>query len=202
MAPEMLAEAVERRLFRPAMAYRTWPVAETGPDWMRLECGARFTGAPDLAGRLGGATEVTAIVSTIGAGLDRAVAELFARKKALRALVLEEIGIAALYNFTDAIVSFIGVRATARGLEASSPIHPGNAGFDLSQQALVFELAAADRAGVRLATSGMMDPVKSVSMVVGLGERMPRWSRFEECDSCKARQTCRYRYRGQRAVPA
>jgi hypothetical protein len=49
----------------------------------------------------------------------------------------------------------------------------------------------ASQVGVKLTSSGMMIPKKSMSFIIGIG---PDMSRVSICDMCSLRGTCRYKH--------
>ncbi len=198
----MIEEVAELDLLAPAIAYEILPVAEIRGKRLRLASGAEFEDAPVLAHRLGGATEVVALVCTLGAELDRQVSRWFADRRPSDAVVLGEIGIAALGVLRDDALALIGQVAGGRGLEASGSLSPGDAGFALSSQELLLGLAGAARIGVALGATLMMKPAKTLSMLVGFGRDMPKWSHADACEVCAARENCRYRDPATETVPA
>ena len=62
--------------------------------------------------------------------------------------------------------------------------------IELGKVQAVLRLAQAENIGVRLGRGGLMHPVKSCSMVLGVGIDLPpvQWSR---CDQCPTRDKCR-----------
>jgi hypothetical protein len=68
-------------------------------------------------------------------------------------------------------------------------------GFSISQQWPMAQLAPIKEIGLQLTSSGMMNPQKSISMIIGFGKEMPTWSRSEACARCNLAKTCRYRVR-------
>ena len=55
------------------------------------------------------------------------------------------------------------------------------------------ELAGGAKIGVSLTKSGILVPRKSVSMVIGIGPKMTRWTQAEVCARCSLRETCPYK---------
>ena len=61
-------------------------------------------------------------------------------------------------------------------------------------QQQIFALLDAGSIGVSLRESGLMEPIKSVSLVVGLGHDLGQAGR--SCDYCAMRGLCRYNQHG------
>ncbi|MDH3233015.1 MAG: hypothetical protein OEQ29_05780 [Alphaproteobacteria bacterium] len=193
LVPDLLRVVETEDLLQPAIAYREWQVAAAEGTVMRLANGARIEGAPRLVEQLADATSMLAVAGTLGPRLDAHVSRLFAERQPMRALVLEEIGILAVAKLGDAIRDLLDEEAKARGQECSSPMSPGETGFAMATQPTVVALAGGEEIGITLSASGAMMPVKSLSMVLGVGEDMPRWAAWQICAGCAARERCRYR---------
>jgi len=77
-------------------------------------------------------------------------------------------------------------------MQSTIPLSPGMIGWPVEEsQHQIFALLDASRVGVVLTESSVMIPVKSISMVLGLGHDVSSDSRI--CDYCTMRETCRYR---------
>jgi len=192
MLSELLARAEANRWIQPKISYGVWPVVSSGPTWLDLRGGSQIS-SRTLGHHLPGAIQLAAGVCTIGDGVEKQVREGFAASDRLRAVLLDEIGTLALFRLEDQLEELVQGEAVKRGLEAGGVLSPGEDGFEISQQAEVLELAHAAEIDVSQTASGMLAPRKSLSMVVGLGTRMPKWSRGDRCASCGARERCPHR---------
>jgi cobalamin-dependent methionine synthase I len=56
--------------------------------------------------------------------------------------------------------------------------------MDLAEQRKLFQLARAESAGISLLPSLLMEPLKSVSGIVGLGPRSAVGTTLTPCDRC------------------
>jgi hypothetical protein len=108
-------------------------------------------------------------------------------------MLLDGIGSAAVDSLAEEFCGFVTNEASSRGYEAGGPINPGMPGFPITAQWRLLELVPAQEIGVSLTSSGMMIPRKSVSMVMGIGPQMAKWSRAEVCARCSLRETCHYK---------
>jgi len=193
LLPEVLAELVALELLRPALAWESRSVLAASGSRVRLAGGSQLAQAETVVGVLGGADEIVMAVGSIGGTLEQTGREWSASGRELEGFVLSEIGNLALGKLSDLIPQHVGEWAAERGLEASGALSPGAAGIDLSAQRVVLEIAAAERIGVALTGTGMLVPVKSVSMLIGLGHGLPTWSRAQACQLCASRDRCRLR---------
>ena len=189
---ELLAEVEEQGLLETAVAYESYPIAEMGAEGISLEGGGAIDG-PALPAILPEAKELIVLIATIGPKLEERVTEYSKGGGALRGMVLDGIGTAAVDSLIPQAMERIAAEVAARGYEISSPVNPGMPGFPMTEQWNLLELAPAGEIGVSLSSSGVLIPRKSVSMVVGIGPKMTRWTQAEVCGRCSLNKTCPYK---------
>jgi hypothetical protein len=187
-AQSVLDEA--HALFAPAAIYTTLPVSDFQHQRVTLESGAVFEG-PLVARTLAGATEVALAVCTAGPAVDERVSALFAAGDSVRALALDGAGIAAVGQVARMAVERVCDEASARGLRTGIRAKPGQEGWPIRQQRVLFDLLPAEEIGVRLTTNCLMVPRKSISFVIGLGPEMQ--ADAVACDFCSKRERCQWR---------
>jgi hypothetical protein len=189
VAQEMLGEA--QALLAPAALYAILPVRGLEHEQVALGPGATFSGS--LAARaLAGATELAVVVCTIGPALEDRMAALFAAGEPLQALALDGAGTAAVGQLAGMVGVRICDEATTRGLSVGMRASPGQEGWPITQQRVLFDLVPAGKIGVQLTPSCLMLPRKSVSFVVGLGPGLR--ADAVPCDFCSKRERCRWRH--------
>lgn len=198
-AVEVAGRALEEglALAQPAVLYRQFAIEAVRGDDVRLEGGALLSGAP-VAARLKPARHVIAAVCTVGSALVNRSDELFAIDPA-HAMALDALGSAAVTALAFLACRFFDARAADAHMQATNPLGPGAAGWPLQKgQRQVFALLDAASIGVELASSGLMRPRKSISMIVGVGPDVPVDENRRDgspCEVCNLRETCRYRGR-------
>lgn len=149
----------------------------------------------DIVPRTGafrGAEWVASGVCTIGPRLPARVTEYSRSGDALRALVIDAAGSAAVEAATDAVNALICETIEPEGLHASRRISPGYPSWPIEGQREIFALLPSDVTGVTLNSHGLMSPRKSVSFAVGAGREIRR-SRHASVCSCCSLLHCRYR---------
>ena len=191
---ELLTEVNDSHLMEPAIAYEIHKISSVGHDRVSLESGAVLHGSI-LPSVFLEAEEMVVVVCTIGPKLEKQVTDSFNNNEPLQGLLLDGIGNAAVDSVAQESCELIMREASCRGLQASSPLSPGGPTFPISEQWHLFELVPAEEIGVKLTSSGVMVPRKSVSMVIGMGPQMPTWTRAEACVRCNLSKTCHYRIR-------
>lgn len=192
LVAELLERAGTENWIQPAVGFRVWSIVKQGPGWMELSDGSRLQ-ARLLSHHLQGASHLALGVCTVGAVLEKRVSESFALGERLRGAMLDEIGTLVLYRLSDQLETLLQKEAEILRLGASGVLNPGEDGFDLSEQAKVAQLASGDKIGISVTSAGMLVPRKSLSLVMGFGAHMQKWSRGERCDRCGARNRCPHR---------
>lgn len=191
-AQNVLEEA--QALLAPAAMYTIVPVQDFHHQTVVLDGEAAFEG-PLVARALAGADEVALVVCTIGPALEAEMSARFAAGGSLSALALDGAGTAALGEVSRALVARIRDEASARGLGSGMRASPGQEGWSIWQQRVLFGLVPADEIDVALTDSCLMLPQKSVSFVIGLGPEMRPDA--VTCDFCSKRNRCQWRVRNE-----
>jgi len=192
---ELLVSINNEHLLEPVCAYEIHPISKVDHDQVSL-AGNMVLHSPLLASSLSDAEELVTVVCTIGHKLEKQVTEYLGEGKPLRGLLLDGIGSAAVDSLAQEACTLIQHEALLRNYQASSPFSPGIPGFPITEQWQLFRLVPSEEIRVRLASSGTMVPRKSVSMVIGLGEKMTVRKRGEACARCNLSKTCHYRSGG------
>ena len=193
---ELLSGDEADHLLAPAIAYELHAITEIHNDRLCIDNSWTIQGSL-LSSALAQASDLAVVFCTIGPDLENEKAECKARKNLMRALLLDSFGSAAIDNLAVEAYHLIRDIAASRGHTASSPISPGMRGFSISEQWRMAQLAPIKELGLQLTSSGMMNPQKSLSMIIGFGEEMPTWSRAEACARCNLAKSCRYRLHTQ-----
>jgi hypothetical protein len=188
-----LLEQIDRHNWlQPKISFQVHAVIVGTREQLTLRGGSTLS-SPMLGHYLPVATHVAAGVCTIGDAIENEVRRGFAASDRLRATILDEIGTLALYRLSDRVQEMIQEEAARMGLQASGALNPGEDGIPISQQETVLELASGADIGISQTSTGMLSPRKSLSMILGLGKQMRRWSRGERCAVCAARDRCPHR---------
>ncbi len=188
MRREALDLARAEELVDVAYSYDIVPLE--APAASQLRAGGERLFAPWLLPASGELTAVACGACTLGPKFERRTSELFAGRKASLAMALDELGNQLLFEVSRRAQDRMQLDAARRGLSMAGELRPGDPGLALDAQAAVLRLAQAETIGISLSAGGLMYPVKSCSMVLGIGIDLPpaQWSR---CDYCPRREKCR-----------
>jgi hypothetical protein len=189
---ELLASVENNHLLQTAAAYEYYTVTGMSGVQISLE-GDKAVHGPALPALFLEAKELAVIICTIGPKLEKQASGYTRNGQALRGMLLDGIGSAAIDTLIPEVLKLIAAEVSSRGYEVSSPVNPGMPGFAMTEQWNLVELVKADEIGVSLTNSGILVPRKSVSMVIGIGPRMTRWTQAEVCARCSLRETCPYK---------
>ncbi|HUX23346.1 MAG TPA: hypothetical protein VMV87_01890 [Burkholderiales bacterium] len=176
------------RLIDAAYSYAIVPLQ--APAASVLRAGGESLFAPWLLPASGELTAIACGACTLGPDLERRAGELFAERRPSLATALDELGNALLFAVSRRAQDRMLADANRRGLCMAGELRPGDPGLALDAQSAVLRLAQADAIGISLGAGGLMHPVKSCSMVLGVGVDLPavEWSR---CDHCPTRKKCK-----------
>jgi hypothetical protein len=162
-------------------------------DRLRLRNGASLEGQ-GIAQHLAPATEIVVVVCTIGPALDERSSAVMGQD-VVRGLALYGVGSAAVEALGNAVCRRVDAEVAERDMRTTIPLSPGMIGWSVEEgQPQIFQLVDGDRIGVALNPGGVMTPLKSLSMVIGLGRNVADQGRT--CDYCAMNETCRHRDRG------
>ncbi len=179
------------RLMNPRAVYRGLPVTARVPDAITVAGGMELR-IPEI-GRLWGTIESVGVaVCTIGGALERRVRELWESREFPLAVMLDSVGSAAAECLAEYVNDLLCQVAIVEGLKVTNRVSPGYAGWDVSEQRLVFSLCAGDPAGVSLNSACFMTPTKSISFLVGIGLEARVDHYFTQCRRCWMK-ACAYR---------
>lgn len=155
--------------------------------WLELD-GGRLQ-APWLVPASGQLTGVACAVATLGEAIAQRVSALFAERRAALAVALDGVANELLHALARRTQDRVLACARKQGLCVAGELRAGDPGLDLQAQPLVLALAGAAVLGVSVRGGAMMHPLKSTSIVQGVGLDLPpqTWSR---CDSCRSRARC------------
>jgi hypothetical protein len=176
------ALALGETLVAPRAVYRAHAVTAHGPDW--IEAGGERLAIPEI-GRLWGPLQaVGAAVCTVGEALETRVRDLFDAREFPLAVMLDSVGSAAVESLAEHVNDLLCQAGVAAGLRVANRVSPGYAGWDVAEQAALFRLCPGEAVGVTLNAGRMMTPLKSISLLVGVGPEARVDHYFTQCRRC------------------
>jgi hypothetical protein len=188
LAEQALEEGT--KFLDPVVVFRWLTIESLRHERITLAGGASLTG-PLIVEHFTTAKDVVAALCTIGDRLEEKASEVMANDPAY-GLALDGLGSAAVESLANAACRHFETQAANKGYRATIPLNPGMEGWPVEVgQEEIFNLLGDEHAGVRLTSSSMMVPRKSLTMVIGFGPEVGDKGR--PCDYCSMRETCRYK---------
>lgn len=108
----------------------------------------------------------------------------------LRGYVYDVIGSEIVEAAADLMQDALEKEMSASEKKITNRFSPGYCGWDVVEQKKLFQLMADNYCGIRLTPSALMDPIKSVSGIIGIGENVKRQP--YTCSFCDLKD-CLYR---------
>lgn len=179
---------------QPKYTYKVYPLAFQ-EDGIHLE-GAGLVLTGSLAGQMLAQCHKAALLAcTLGLPFDQQLVALQARDMS-RAVMLDACGSAFVEAGCDAAQEELSARFP--GLYLTDRFSPGYGDLPLAlQKPLCAALDTPRRLGLHVTESLLLNPVKSVTAVIGLSDR-PQGARIRGCEHCELRETCTIRKGGER----
>ncbi|MBM5811681.1 MAG: hypothetical protein FJ191_06905 [Gammaproteobacteria bacterium] len=187
-----LALLEREELAQPAYCFRLVPL--DAPAGSPLRAGGEELLADRLLPDSGELTGLACGACTLGPALEARIRGLFGDRQAALAVALDEVANELVLALGRRLFDRMLMEARRRGLTMAGELRAGDPGLELAAQPAVLRLAEAARIGVALHGGQLLKPIKSVTMVCGIGRDLPasHWSR---CDECPSAPRCRLRAR-------
>ena len=180
------AEAARRSA--PRAAYVVLPVLEKGATRLRVQSAAGDVEFRGAIGQLLNVSELLiAFVATAGPGVESLASELMAGGDELAAMIVNAVGAERAEAAESAAIQQVGDRLQAIGYAPTLPYSPGYCGMALTEQQKLFRVFDGQTAGVTLTDACLMQPIKSVSGLVGLAPASVVQADGSPCDRCELR---------------
>jgi len=112
----------------------------------------------------------------------------------LRGYVYDVIGSEVVENAADRMQEELRLTVAGEGLNITNRFSPGYCGWDVAEQHKLFSFFPENYCGITLTESALMNPVKSVSGLIGIGREV-RYAPYQ-CHLCEDKNCI---YRGRKA---
>ena len=154
-----------------------------------------FEGTQFLAGRqvvnnLKNSDFFTFYICTAGEEISRRARELMSSGKLLEGYVADMLGSLLVEGAMEIIHKRLRDEMESKGLKVTNRYSPGYCDWKVDEQHKLFSFFPEGFCGVRLSESALMNPIKSVSGVIGIGKEV-RFNKYA-CHACTS-INCIYR---------
>jgi hypothetical protein len=141
-----------------------------------------FSTGAVIASNIKGSEYIAFFLATAGNTISEKMQESNLSRHYMKAYVYDIVGSEIAECACDVIQSLIETEAKTLGLSITHRYSPGYCGWDVGEQFTLFSFLPEDFCGITLTKSALMVPVKSVSGIVGIGEKAAK--RNSGCAIC------------------
>jgi hypothetical protein len=185
------AGALGQTLVAPAAVYDEFEVHGVAGERVELTVDSAGLTVGPKAHLLAPAKRLLVTVYTIGPALEARVSELYKAGEPLLSYMLDCVGVMALGMVGEKLRHLAEERAAGQGWGVSPALSPGSlVGWPVQGQRELCALLPLADIGVRLNEYCVLEPHKSVSMVIGLGPGYESHEVGSVCHYCVLRDTC------------
>jgi len=130
------------------------------------------------------AKKVALAICTIGPELERRSSELMKENQMLKGLIYDAYGSEAVEQVACQLDRIISEEARKMGFWPSKRFSPGYGKWNIKEQVFVFRILPGERIGVKLRSSYMMEPRKSISFGINFYAEPVQESKKNMCAEC------------------
>ena len=142
-----------------------------------------------IGNHLKGCDKVICMAVTVGEDIENEVTRKFQNGEYIYSILLDAAATAAVEQAADAMERAIEQNPLTRGYSMRWRFSPGYGDWPLDQQTEVFRLSKAETIGIKLSSSLMMIPRKSVTAIIGLTNNKNESHKIEKknhCENCSS----------------
>lgn len=157
--------------------------------------GTSFSVGKIIQTRIRTAEKAALFACTAGPGIREYYHAYLQKGDPLRAFFVDTIGTVAVEKAMDKIQALLREEQERLGLHTSNRYSPGYCGWHVSEQHKLFRFFPVDYCGITLNESSLMNPIKSVSGIIGIGRNIKH-----EAYSCSICDLSHCIYRKKKAL--
>ncbi len=177
------------RFLRPKAAYRIIDRASPEGDLLKPKSSNSHLNAL-LNTELKKTGKIAVFACTAGAEIEGLYRSYLKRGESIKAFFADLLGTIAVGKIMELLYRELEKEYLSEGLRAGHAISPGDCGWPLKEQAVLFSLLPENCCGIHLNQSMMMTPQKSQSGIILLGKKIRREK--HRCSLCSS-PNCPYR---------
>ena len=130
------------------------------------------------------ARKVAFAICTIGSGLEERCSKLMKENQMLKGLIYDIYGSEAVEQVACQLDKIISDKARKMGFWPSKRFSPGYGKWKIEEQAFVFKILPGEKIGVKLKSSYMMEPRKSISFRINFYNKPTKNGKKNMCSEC------------------
>ncbi|MFN8239954.1 MAG: vitamin B12 dependent-methionine synthase activation domain-containing protein [Bacteroidales bacterium] len=160
-----------------------------------LAGGMNFGIGKIILGQIRKAESIAVFTCTAGSAIGNLSRELIAGKDFLKGYILDIAGSEIVEAAADRMQALLSEDVGRDGNRTTNRFSPGYCGWHVSEQHKLFRLFPSNFCGITLNESALMDPIKSISGIIGVGPTVKM--KPYTCSFCDA-ENCIYRKRDEK----
>jgi len=126
--------------------------------------------------------QVAFFACTAGKGIDELSRRLMGQGELIEGYMVDTIGTIIVETAMDKIQQSLAAEMKEKQLKTTNRYSPGYCNWDVAEQHKLFQLFPEDFCGISLTEGALMNPVKSVSGIIGIGKEV-RFNQYT-CNFC------------------
>ena len=153
----------------------------------------RFTIGPIINSQLKGSDRMIVFACTIGPEIDALIKQYFSEGHYFEGYVADACASFLVEQLAHKMHRDIQKHMANKGDGVTNRFSPGYCNWNVEEQQKLFQLFPDDKCRITLTESSLMQPIKSISGIIGVGKNV-QWQDYH-CSNC-SRKDCSYRSRG------
>lgn len=183
---------VARDKISPRIAMALRKITGISAGFISLEGDIEFL-SKELANYLKGADAIYAYIVTIGSGVEEEATSYMNKGDHFFGYLLDRIGSFAVESLAKDTEEKLRKELASKGMSVSMRLSPGYCDWGIEEQFKLAKIIDFSKAGITLTKNCMMVPKKSISAIVGVGQKKLFTKIKSPCASCNILKTCEYR---------
>ncbi|SHF15676.1 Uncharacterized 2Fe-2 and 4Fe-4S clusters-containing protein, contains DUF4445 domain [Caldanaerobius fijiensis DSM 17918] len=179
-------------LIKPMVVYERLPFEVNEREKVVLVDGKYQFKGDYLIRNIKGADSLIIAITTIGPDIDELCDKHFSLGDYFKGMVYDAIGAAALGSLNRKFWLQLVNTAKNEGIGITHRLSPGHNDWDIKDQEVIFSILDGSSIGVELSENFMMKPIKSLSVVYGMGKGIPVSRVDHDCIDCEL-DNCAFR---------
>jgi Vitamin B12 dependent methionine synthase, activation domain len=132
----------------------------------------RFHVKKTVYGQMKKSESIAVFLCTAGEEIGSRSRKAMKERDLLKGYIYDVIGSEIVESVADILQAEIELTALDSGKKITNRYSPGYCGWDVDEQHKLFELIPDNYCGIRLTPSALMDPIKSISGIIGIGKNV------------------------------
>lgn len=153
--------------------------------------------APKICKSVDKSEELAIFICTAGQGFSDLSKKYNTEGDYLKSYIADTFGSIVVEKAINFIQNDMEIKANQCGKKISNRYSPGYCNWDIQEQRKLFSLLPENQCRITLSESCLMQPIKSVSGIIGIGENVRKMN--YACDICNS-PTCIFRKVKQKAI--